>query len=139
MFAIRTCKDNWSFTDRDFPPNKVLQTEEGSEDRGAKITAKLSSIHYRRSQLFQGGLEITCEVTVTIPASIKGHLLMQRYEKMVHELYCKPKHETIMGSFIENINVVFDIKPKKKKKKDTGKTVQKPKGSKHIRSFFQKG
>ena len=43
-----------------------------------------------------------------------------------------------MGSFIENINVDFDIQPKKKKKKDTGKTVQKPKGSKDIRSFYQK-
>ena len=43
-----------------------------------------------------------------------------------------------MGSFIENINVDFDIQPEKKKKKDTGKTVQKLKGSKDIRSFFQK-
>ena len=38
-----------------------------------------------------------------------------------------------MGSFIENINVNFDIQSEKKKK-----TVQKPKGSKDIRSFFQK-
>ena len=30
-----------------------------------------------------------------------------------------------MGSFIENINVDFDIQPKKKKKKDTGKIIQK--------------
>ena len=30
-----------------------------------------------------------------------------------------------MGSFIENINDDFDIQPKKKKKKDAGKTVQK--------------
>ena len=57
---------------------------------------------------------------------------------MVHELYCKPKTEIIMGSFIENINVDFDIQPKNKNKKDTGKTVQNPKGSKDIRYFFQK-
>ena len=57
---------------------------------------------------------------------------------MVHELYCEPKNGTIMGRFIEHINVDFDIQPKKKKKKDTRKTVQKPKGSKDIRSFFQK-
>ena len=44
---------------------------------------------------------------------------------MVHELYCEPKNGTIMGSFIENINDDFDIQPKKKKKKDAGKTVQK--------------
>ena len=59
-------------------------------------------------------------------------------KNMVHELYCELKNGTIMGSFIENINVEFDIQPKKKKKKDTRKTVQKPKGSKDIRSFFQK-
>ena len=63
---------------------------------------------------------------------------MQSYEEMVHELYCKPRNEIIMGSFIENINVDFDIQQKEKKKKDTGKTVQKPKGSKDIRYFFQK-
>ena len=108
-------------------------------DREVKITAKLSSIHYRRSLLFQGGLDIPCEVTVTISVSIKRNLLMQHYEKMVHEFYCQPKNETIMGSLIENINVNFDIQPKKKKKKrDTGKTVQKSKGTKDIQSFFQK-
>ena len=101
---------------------------------GVKITMKLSSTHYRMSPLFQGGLEISCEVTVTIPASIKGHLLMQPYEKMLYKLYCEPKNETIMGSFIQNINASFDIQSKKKKKKDTGKTVQKLKGSKDIRS-----
>ena len=42
---------------------------------------------------------------------------MQRYEKTVHGLHCEPKTEIIMGSFIENINVAFDIQPKKKKKK----------------------
>ena len=41
-------------------------------------------------------------------------------------------------SFIENINIDFGTQPKKKMKKDTGKIVQKPKGSKKIRSFFQK-
>ena len=43
-----------------------------------------------------------------------------------------------MGSFIGNINADFDIQPKKKKKKGTGKTAPKTKGSKDIRSFFQK-
>ena len=59
-----------------------------------------------------------CEKTpFTIPPSIKGHLLIQRCEKMVHELYCEPQNETIMGSFVENINVDFDIQTKKKKKR----------------------
>ena len=55
---------------------------------------------------------------------------MQRFEKMVHELYCKRKFETIMCSFTENVNVK-NLKSKrkkitkKKKKNNTGKTVQK--------------
>ena len=62
---------------------------------------------------------------------------MQRYEKMVYEIYFELKNET-MSSFIENINVDFDIQPKNKNEKDTGKTVQKPKGSKDIQCFFQR-
>ena len=55
---------------------------------------------------------------------------MQRFEKMVHELYCKRKFETIMRSFKENINVKNlkskrKKRTKKKKKNNTGKTVQK--------------
>ena len=42
-----------------------------------------------------------------------------------------------MGSFIENINVDFDIQLKKKNKNVTGKTVQKLKRSKDIQYFFQ--
>ena len=93
-----------------------------------KITAKLSSIHYRRSPLFQGGLDIPCEVTVTISVSIKRNLLMQHYEKMVYEFYCQPKNETIMGSLTENINVNFDIQQKKKRKKTLEKLFKNPKG-----------
>ena len=88
--------------------------------RGA---VKLPSRYYRISLLFQGGLEI--QVTVTIPASIKGHFLRHHHEKMVHELYCEPKNETIMGSFIENINVDFDIQSKKKKEKRYWKNCSK--------------
>ena len=99
MLAIITCRK-----DREKAvghlPREISGTTKYLIDRGEKITAKLSSIHYRRSSLFQGGLEISCEVTVTIPGSMKGHLLMQRNEKMVHELYCEPKNETIIGSII---------------------------------------
>ena len=58
-----------------------------------------------------------CEMTVTISASIKGNFLMQRYERLVHELYRKPKSEIIMGSFTEIINVDFAMQPKKRKRK----------------------
>ena len=59
-------------------------------DRGAKVTAKLSSTDYIKSPLFQGSLAIQCVATITLPTSIKGHMLMQRYKEMVEELYCEP-------------------------------------------------
>ena len=135
MFAIRICRKDCEKKVGHLPTEISRPTK---YPRGEKIIAKLWSIHYRRSPLFQEGLEIPCGVTLTISASIKGHLLMQRYEKMVHELYCEPQNETTMDSFIENINVDCDTQPKKKKKKDTGKSVRKPKKSKDIRYFFQK-
>ena len=30
-------------------------------------------------------------------------MLIQRYQQMVEELYCAPKEEVIMGSFLEQI------------------------------------
>ena len=74
LLAIRTCCKDCEKTVGHFPretsrPTKYLI------DRGAKITVKLSSIHCRRSPSFQGGLKIPCEVTITIPASFRGHLI----------------------------------------------------------------
>ena len=107
-------------------------------NRGAKVTAQLTGTHYRRSPIFQGGLEIPCLVTVTIPGSIKGHMLIQRYQQMVEELYCAPKEEMIMGSFLEQIVPTEDeARPKKKKTTSTTKKTEKPKGYKDIRNFFQ--
>jgi len=36
-----------------------------------------------------------------MPGSIKGHMLLRRYQDMVDELYCQPKDEVIMGSILE--------------------------------------
>ena len=80
MFAIRACRKDCEKTVGHLL-REISRPKKYLIDRGAKITAKLSCIHYRRSPLFQGGLEIPCKVTVTIPASTKGHLLMQHYEK----------------------------------------------------------
>ena len=40
---------------------------------------------------------------MSIPESIKGHMLIQRSQEMVEELYCAPKEEVIMESFLEQI------------------------------------
>ena len=41
-------------------------------------------------------------------------MLIQRYHQMVEELYCAPKEEVIMGSFLEQI-VPTEDEPRPKK------------------------
>ena len=50
-------------------------------------------------------------------------MLIQRYHQMVEELYCAPKEEVIMGSFLEQI-VPTEDEPRPKKKKTTLTTQQ---------------
>ena len=105
-------------------------------NRGAKVTAQLTGTH-RRSPIFQGGLEIPCLVTVTIPGSIKGHLLIQRFQQMVEELL-RSERRRIMESFLEQIVPTEDEpRPRKKKTTSTTKKTEKPKRYKDIRNFFQ--
>ena len=105
------------------------------------MEAELSATHYRRSPLFQGGLEIPCLVRITMPGSIIGHLLLEEYEKVVLRVYCEPKDEIIMGKFIESVDCGIveqdqrnQNQPVRKKRKTEKNPVPK---SKDIRSFFQ--
>ena len=135
MFAIRTCRTEDGITVGHLP-REISRPTKFLIDRGAKVVAKLSATHYRRSPLFQGGLEIPCEVTVIMPGSIKGHILIQRYQQMVDELYCQPKEEVIMGCFLK-MNELHNNEPPKAKKKKVSKKTEKPNMSKDIRYFFQ--
>ena len=82
--------------------------------------------------------EIPYLVTVTIPESIKVHMLIQRYHQMVKELRCAPKEEVIIGSFLEQIVTTEDERrPKKKKTTLVTKKTEKPKWGKDIRNFSQ--
>ena len=47
--------------------------------------AHLSSTHYCRSPLLQGGLEIPCTVKVWFPASIKDDMLIGKYKEIVQK------------------------------------------------------
>ena len=72
-------------------------------DRGAEIIAEIESSHYRRSTLIQGGLEIRCKVSATLPGTIKNHMLLDRYKELVNKLYCKSKNEVIIGNFLTSV------------------------------------
>ena len=77
-------------------------------DRGAEVEAQLSSINYGRSPLIQGGLEISCDVTATMPETIDHRLILEKYKKLVCEKYAEPKEEVIIGSFLEP-NIIAHI------------------------------
>ena len=123
-------------------PTEISRITKFLIDRGAVVTAKLTSDHYRRSPLIQGGLEIPCLVTAKMNGySARNQMLLKKYEEMVNTLYVEPKNEEVLGSFLvpamipqdRRDNKATDSSTKRKKKK-TNKETQK---SVDIRSFFQ--
>ena len=119
-------------------PREISRPTKYLLNRGATIVAKLTATHYKKSPLFQwGDLEIPCEVTVSMPGSIKGHMLLQCYQNMVEELYCQPKEEVIMGSFIDKN--VRDIEPVRAKKRRPLKRQKNRKDAKIFETFFKRG
>ena len=68
-------------------------------NRGAQVAVKICGRHYRRSPLVQGGLEVPCEIKITMVRSIINHHLLVRYESLLKELYIEPKDEKLSVNF----------------------------------------
>ena len=69
-------------------------------DRGENVP-HLSSAHYRRSPVLQGGLETPCTVTICFPASMKADMLIGKYKEIVESLYIQPKNKVTARCFVE--------------------------------------
>ena len=107
-------------------------------DRGAIVSAQLTSEHYRGSPVVQVRMEIACKVTVKIPGTCVNILLMENYKQLVQQLYIEPKNEEIIGSFLQG-NETIDraeaqpvSKKAKVKRKQTNKTVNRQKDMRHF-------
>ena len=129
MFAIKTCRMNENKI-LGHLPREISRATKFLLDRGANIT-NLSSTRYRRSPLFQRGLEIPCTVKVCFPASIKPDMLIGKYKEIVEGLYIQPKNEVMISCLIE-INDYDKEKnsiglPMKRRKKDVSKKLSKEK------------
>ena len=85
-------------------------------NRGAIVKAIITCSFYRRSPLFQGGLEIPCMVTVSMPGTIQNHLLLDRYRELLTDLYCEPEDEVIIGNFLSPTEQAPIERPQKRKK-----------------------
>ena len=119
MYSIFLLLNRVVFTDGEtvgYLPREIARPTKYLLDRGAVVIATLITDRYRRSPLFQGGLEISCSIKVTIAGTVKGHMLIGRYAEMVQKLYCEPKEEMIIGSFLERCPNPC-VQPKKRKTK----------------------
>ena len=99
-------------------PMEISRVTKFLLDRGTNVSAKLTSTHYRRSRLVQGGVKIPCVVTVSMPGTVINQLLMER--QLVETLYTEPKEEEILGTFLQLENTgeqdLAPVAPKQKKK-----------------------
>ena len=64
--------------------------------------------------MYQGGLEIPCNVNVTIADAKKGHTLINADSELVSTLYCEPEEDMSVGSSIETESNV-NLQPKRRK------------------------
>ena len=76
-------------------PREVSQITKFILDRGAKVTATLTSTNFRRSPLVQN-LEIACKVTVKVPATIKNNMILDQFKELVKDYYTEPTDEEIL-------------------------------------------
>ena len=69
-------------------------------DRSGKVTVTLTSEHYRRSPLVQGGMEIACLMRSSIPGTCVNLFVLERFKAIISENYTERKEETILGLFM---------------------------------------
>jgi len=111
-------------------------------DRGFTMQCKLTSNHYRRSPLVQGGLEIKCEVMINARLTLLQSRLTTRYLELVHNIYTEPVDEKLMGELVFNFVMTLPPLPttpfeKKKRKKKSNEEAGN--GSRDIREMFSGG
>ena len=84
-------------------PREVSRITTFIIDRGVTVSVILTGMHYRRSILVNGGLEIPCKVSVPMRGTCLNLLLLERYKQQSEELCIEPKEETVLGSFLTPI------------------------------------
>ena len=96
-------------------------------DRGANVSAKLTSTHYRRSG------------SVFIPCTVTNQLLMKRYKQLGETLYTEPKEKEILGTFLQLLENTGEqdlvpVAPNQKKKRRC--PPESDKNQKDIQNYF---
>ena len=87
MFAIKTCliDENGKKQIVEHLPLELSPFTKYLLDRGAIVTVKLTSTHYRRSVFVQGDLEFPCMVKAKMMATEKNKCILAHYFKFVKQ------------------------------------------------------
>ena len=107
-------------------PREVSRITTFIIDRGVTVSVMITGMHYRRSILVNGGLEIPCKVSVPMPRTCLNLLLLERYKQLSEELYIEPKEETVSGSFLTPIQEPERQNAKSKKSRNNAGKKRKP-------------
>ena len=134
-FAIKFCEAGKEKTIGHIPM-EISRVTKYFMDRVATATAQLTRVHYRRSLLVQGGLEIPCKITVTMSSTVSNLLCTEKCKDIVTDGYIEPKNEEIMESFIQATNDTPLPVPASPKKKKVEKNKTDNARHKDIRDFF---
>ena len=141
-FAIKTTKENHNNQIVGHLPIEVSRVIKYLIDRGAEVTAQLTSTNYQRSPLIQGGLEIPCVVVAKMNGySARNQMILQKFEQLINDLCAEPKNE-IVGSFLvpvtrNRLDDPQDIPTPPAKKISKTKSSDVPKCG-DIRSYFNR-
>lgn len=138
QFAIKTVDERGEIVGH--LPKEISRVTKYFLDRGFSMYCKLTSRHYRRSPLVQGGLEIKCEVMINARPTLLQAKLTTRYLELVHSLYTEPVEEKLMGELIFNFVMTLPPLPgtsitplEKRKRKKNGNGAN---SSRDIREMF---
>ena len=99
LFAIKVCEIGKT-TAVGHLPREISRATKFFIDQGGRLPVTLTSEHYRRSPLVQGGIEIGCTVTASIPGTCINILILKKYQDIIEENYTEPKEEAILGSYL---------------------------------------
>ena len=108
MFAIKTCLTDENGKEQivQHLPLELCRFTKYLLYRGAVFITKLTSTHYRRSVLVQGGLEIPCQVKAEMIATEKNERSLAHYLDLVNKnyKYLPPEKDVIVVSFLASEN-----------------------------------
>lgn len=138
QFAIKVCEEEEKKIPVGHLPREISRATKFLMDRGASIKVILTSDHYRRSPLVQGGMEIACKVIAFMPATCINLALMGKYKQLIEDSYTEPQKEEILGSYLNRIEEEEEYHPQHttKRKSVKRKEVATKAEAKDIRKFF---